>query len=255
MSSSSIFSKLDTKKATIKFRWQRLQIPCHYISTSMAPFEVNFMPFQLVNAPMAFVRMTIAFFTTLSRALVRHSKQSWSDCKKKKTRSLLHEIANDATYIDGMCVYSETSCFFPRTHHHSWHCSYRWQYSVTYPENWATINKVGMFWLYWVWWNTMRSSFPFSENKTVVLSSLLIKGYKSKIVWSQQCQGILNNIKMLFFSQIRILGLPNLNQTYAIQTGARKTAISCCTAQFHLGVLHTFLCVSRKLHAAKRITL
>lgn len=55
----------------------------------------------------------------------------------------------------------------------------------------------------------------FAEN-TAVLSSLLRKEHKGKIVWSQQCQEILDNIKIFFFLSAPILRLRDYNKKFVI---------------------------------------
>lgn len=67
--------------------------------------------------------------------------------------------------------------------------------------------------------------------RTAVLSSLP-KKIKGKIIWSQQCQTILDNIKTLFLTA-SILKFPDYGLPFAIQTDSSGTAISGCLIQIH----------------------
>lgn len=91
----------------------------------------------------------------------------------------------------------------------------------------------------------------FSEEKKQLFYLLCWKKEHEQIVWMQECQDILDNIKTLF-SSAEILRFPNHKETFAFRTNTINIANYGCLDQFLEGVLHPWLYVSSELNTAKR---
>ncbi|BFZ12592.1 hypothetical protein BsWGS_15631 [Bradybaena similaris] len=255
MQHNSIFSKLDMTKGYYQIPMTASSKHLTAFSTPKGLYEFNYMPFGLVNAPATFVRMT---------------------------RSLLKDIPNIATYIDDMCVYTATvrehlnilSTVFSRiqsngltikptkcvigfneVHFLGYKISQGIQatdetivqkiMNISPPKTRKHVQALlGLI-------NYYAKFIPCFSDKTAVLSSLLKKGKGTKIIWSENCQRILEEIKAEF-SKEPILRLPNFDLPFIIRTDASKAAISGCLGQMVDGIFHPCLYISRKLNNAEK---
>lgn len=254
MSMSCLFFKLDMTKCYYQLPLTAQSKHLTPFSTCLGLYKFNFMPFGLVNAPSTFVRMM---------------------------RALMKGIPNVVTYIDDICIYTDTfehhmsvmTKVFQRVKDNSLtvkivkveigysEISFLGNFIkqgdvTTYETVMSKILKIdspktkkhvqSLLSLI----NYYAKFIPCFAEKTAVLSSLLKKESK-KIVWTEQCQQILDDIKRLF-SSAPTLRIANYKETFVIQTDASNNPISGCLGQFYNRVLHPCWYVSRKLTSAEK---
>ncbi|BFZ03151.1 hypothetical protein BsWGS_06190 [Bradybaena similaris] len=254
MSMSNIFSKLDLTKGYYQIPLTAESKHLTAFSTTLGLYEFNYMPFSLVNAPATFVRMM---------------------------RSLLKGISNVVSYIDDVCMFNNNfeqhvillEKVFQRERENGLTVK-PVKIEIAFPEvsflghsikqgiittDESIVSKIlkiepprtkkhvqsllGLI-------NYYAKFIPHFANKTAVLSFLLKKENK-KLIWTSQCQQVLDELKQLF-STSPILKIPDFKQTFIIQTDASNVAIAGCLGQYYNGTLHTCLYVSRKLNSAER---
>ncbi|BFZ09104.1 hypothetical protein BsWGS_12143 [Bradybaena similaris] len=251
---ASWFTKLDMTKGYYQIPLTPESKHLTAFSTSLGLIEFNFMPFGLVNAPATFVRMT---------------------------RALLRGVPNVLTYIDDMCIFTETfdehlvimTKVFDRLRDNGLtikpvkveiafkeisFLGHAIKHGIIATDD-TIVSKIlniqppktrkhvqallGLI-------NYYAKFVPCFAEKTAILSSLLKKENK-KIVWSEKCQNILDEVKKLFSSS-PILRTPDYKETFVIQTDASHVAISGCLGQYFQGILHPCYYVSRKLSSAEK---